>query len=200
MTTQPRSKLSHTLAVALLLLATAAYLLKMAYTHVLPGSIFALVLLLAGYAYMRHYWPARPPLILFVLLYAATQVDLWGNFFHLYGQPFGPMQYDEFAHATCSALTVPVFVWLLREAARRADYRLPLGLIATLAVSLSFSAAALYEIIELWDELFFGGKRIWTLHDTSNDLQMDLIGKIVGATITYLVMRRNALPAQSRVC
>jgi uncharacterized membrane protein YjdF len=200
MTTKSPSRLSHALIVALLLLATAAYLLKMAYLHVLPGSLIALLLLLMGTWYLRHYRQTQPPFAVLASLFAATQVDLWGNFFHMYGQPFGPMQYDEFAHLVGSGLTVPALVWLLREAARRGDYRLPLGLITVLAVSLSFSAAALYEIIELWDELYFGGKRIWTLHDTSNDLQMDLTGKLVGATITYLVMRGNSLPAHNRVC
>jgi uncharacterized membrane protein YjdF len=177
--------------VVVLALAIAAYLLKMAYLRLLPGTVLGLLLLLACYGYVRYYRGWRVPLFVVLLPFGAMQVDLLGNHFHLYGKPFGPVQYDEFSHLACSALTVPSFVWLLREAIRYFGYRLPLGLIAILAVSLSFSGAAIYEIIELWDELYFRGKRIWSPHDAPNDLQWDLLGKIAGAAITYLVLRRQ---------
>jgi len=169
-------------------LAIGAYLLKMAYMHVLPGTLLGLLVLLASYGYLRSFRGVRVPVVLFILLLGAAEVDLVGNYFHMYGRPFGPVQYDEFSHMATSALTAPIFVWVLREAMQRLGYRLPLSLIAILAVSLSFSGAAIYEIIELWDELYFGGKRIWSPHDTPNDLQWDLVGKIVGAAITVLVL------------
>ncbi len=171
-------------------LAIAAYLLKLAYMPPLFGSLLGVLLLAACYGYFRFFRGLRVPLVLFALLFVAMEVDLLGNFFHMYGRPFGPVQYDEFSHMMTSALTVPIFVWLLRGFILRFDHRLPLGLVATLAVAISFSGAALYEIIELWDEKYFGGKRIWGPYDTPNDLQWDLLGKIAGAVIMVLVLGR----------
>jgi hypothetical protein len=176
------------LVVVVLALGMAAYLLKLAYLPWLLGTMLGLLLVLGLYGYFRYFRGWGVPLWVLLLPLGAFQVDLLGNHFHLYGHPFGPVQYDEFSHLATSVFTVPSFVWLLREVIRGFDYRLPLGLIAILAVTVSFSGAAIYEIIELWDELYFGGKRIWSTHDAPNDLQWDLLGKIVGAAITYVAL------------
>jgi hypothetical protein len=124
-----------------------------------------------------------------LLLLGAIEVDALGNYFHLYGKPFGPVQYDEFAHTLCSALVTPAVIWILQSSAKRGGYRLPLGLITVIAVAMIFSLCGFYEIIELWDERYFHGKRIWGPYDTSNDLQQDLIGTLAGAALAYLVLR-----------
>jgi len=56
-------------------------------------------------------------------------------------------------------------------------------------VTITFSFAAYYEILELWDEKFFGGRRIWTLQDTSLDLQNDLFGIVIAALICAAVYK-----------
>jgi hypothetical protein len=52
-----------------------------------------------------------------------------------------------------------------------------------------FSITAFYEIIELWDELYFKGQRIWSPHDAPNDLQWNLAGIILGSVSTYIIMK-----------
>ncbi len=52
-----------------------------------------------------------------------------------------------------------------------------------------FSLSAAYEIIELWDEIYFGGKRIWGPYDTATDLQWDLCGIIVGTLFSCIMLR-----------
>ncbi len=64
---------------------------------------------------------------------------------------------------------------------------LPLALLLLIVFSLS----AVYEIIELWDEVYFGGKRIWGPYDTATDLQWDLCGIIVGTLFACLLLRVN---------
>lgn len=68
-------------------------------------------------------------------------------------------------------------------------YRLPLKLTACFAAMTVFSLSAAYEIIELWDELYFGGKRIWGPYDTATDLQWDLCGIIVGTLFSCIMLR-----------
>ena len=41
----------------------------------------------------------------------------------------------------------------------------------------------------MWDDLYFGGNRISGVFDTPRDLQYDLIASIVGAALTYAVMK-----------
>jgi hypothetical protein len=52
------------------------------------------------------------PVVLLGLVFLALQVDALGNFFHMYGRQFGPMQYDEFAHMMVQVLVSPIIVWL----------------------------------------------------------------------------------------
>jgi uncharacterized membrane protein YjdF len=52
-----------------------------------------------------------------------------------------------------------------------------------------FSLSAAYEIIELWDEVHFGGQRIWGKYDTATDLQWDLCGIIIGTVFSCIMLR-----------
>lgn len=58
------------------------------------------------------------------------------------------------------------------------------------AVAMLFSMSGFYEIIELWDERYFHGKRIWSPHDTANDLQWNLIGAVIGVALSYAVLKK----------
>ncbi|HEY7547593.1 MAG TPA: hypothetical protein VID27_22035, partial [Blastocatellia bacterium] len=61
--------------------------------------------------------------------------------------------------------------------------------LAFLSVTITFSFTAYYEILELWDEKFFGGKRLWSPTDSANDLQFGLAGIVLAALITATVFK-----------
>ena len=184
--------------VAVLFIAGSAFLLKMAYLPVLTCTILGALFLLAVYVYIRARYDIKIPLILLALVLGAVEVDALGNYFRMYGRHFGPVMYDEFSHMAVQALTAPMIVWLLREGITRFGYRLPLGFITFFAITVLFSLSAFYEVIELWDELYFQGQRIWSPHDAPNDLQWDLAGIIVGAMLAYVVLKRSATQLDAR--
>jgi hypothetical protein len=173
--------------VTLSLFAGAAFLTKMCYLSLAFNSFFVIAFLAAFYFYIRARLEINIPIGLLVLVFLALQVDALGNFFRMYGRQFGPMQYDEFAHMTVQVLVSPVIVWLASRMLRQ--YRMPFALIAFFAATVVFSLSAVYEIIELWDELYFGGRRIWGSYDTATDLQWDLCGIIVGTLFSCIMLR-----------
>jgi uncharacterized membrane protein YjdF len=175
--------------VSVLFLAGVAFLLKMCYLSLLFNTIFGIIFLLAFYTYIKKRYEIRLPPVLLVLVFAALQVDALGNYFRMYGRSFGPVHYDEFAHLMVQALAAPLIIWLLRAGLEMCGYRLPFGLITLFAITTLFSLTAFYEIIELWDELYFGGQRIWSPHDAPNDLQWNFAGILLGALLTYLIAR-----------
>ena len=175
--------------VILSLLAGAAFLTKMCYLSLAFNTIFVIVFLTIFYFYVRSRLNIKIPVVLLGLVFLALQVDALGNFFHLYGQQFGPMQYDEFAHMMVQVLVSPIIVWLAGRVLQQIGYPLPLKLTAFFAGSLVYSLSAIYEIIELWDEIYFGGHRIWGPYDTATDLQWDLCGIIVGTLFSCIMLR-----------
>ena len=175
--------------VILALLAGAAFLTKMCYLSLAFNSIFVIVFLALVYFYVRARLDIRIPIALLGLVFVALQVDALGNFFHMYGRQFGPMQYDEFAHMMVQVFVSPIIVWLLGRVLQQAGYRLPLKLTAFFAATIVYSLSAIYEIIELWDEVYFGGHRIWGSYDTATDLQWDLCGIIVGTLFSCIMLR-----------
>ncbi|HEV2802610.1 MAG TPA: DUF2238 domain-containing protein [Pyrinomonadaceae bacterium] len=181
---------------AALLITGAAFLLKMCYMPLVTCTLLGGAWLAAVYFYVRaRYGLAMPPLLL-VLVFAALEVDALGNFFSMYGRAVvGSVMYDEFAHLAVQMLTMPLIVWLLSEMLRRTGHPLPLGLSIFFAVAVFFSLSAVYEIIELWDELYFGGQRIWSKHDAPNDLQWDLAGILIGALLAYATLRKAGMRA-----
>ena len=178
------------LFVALLFLAGSAFLLKMCYLPLLQNTVYGGLLLLALYGYLYARYDIRIPPALLLLVLAAVEVDAVGNYFRMYGRQFGPLMYDEFAHMAVQALTSPLVLWLAAEVGARLGYRLPLGLLTLFSVTALFSLTGFYEIIELWDERYFGGQRIWSPHDAPNDLQWNLAGIIVGSVSAYVVMKK----------
>jgi len=175
--------------VILALVAVAAFLTKMCYLSLIFNTIFVIVFLALVYFYVRARFQIQIPVVLLGLVFAALQVDALGNFFHMYGRQFGPMHYDEFAHMMVQVLVSPIIVWLVGAVLQQRGYRLPLKLTAFFAATIVYSLSAIYEIIELWDEVYFGGHRIWGSYDTATDLQWDLCGIIVGTLFSCIMLR-----------
>jgi uncharacterized membrane protein YjdF len=175
--------------VMLALLAGAAFLTKMCYLSLALNSIFVIIFLALFYSYLRIRLNLQIPLTLLALVFLALQVDALGNFFRMYGRQFGPMQYDEFAHMTVQVLVSPIIVWLTSRLLQQRGLRLPLRLNAFFAATIVFSLSAIYEIIELWDEIYFGGHRIWGPYDTATELQGDLCGRIGGTLCSWIMLR-----------
>jgi uncharacterized membrane protein YjdF len=173
--------------VMLSLLAGAAFLTKMCYLSLIFNTVFVMVFLTLFYLYVCGRLGIHIPILLLALVFTALQVDALGNYFRMYGTQFGPMQYDEFSHMTVQVLISPLIVWLVHQLLRR--YQLPFALNAIFAGMIVFSLSAAYEIIELWDEIYFGGKRIWGPYDTATDLQWDLCGIIVGTLFSCIMLR-----------
>jgi uncharacterized membrane protein YjdF len=171
------------------LFAGAAFLTKMCYLSLAFNTIFVLVFLGLFYFYIRIRLNIQIPLLLLGLVFVALQVDALGNYFRMYGQQFGPMHYDEFAHLTVQVLVSPIIVWLTGRVLQQLGYRLPVKLSAFFAATIVFSLSAVYEVIELWDEIYFGGRRIWGTYDTATDLQWDLFGIIVGTLFSCMMLR-----------
>lgn len=171
------------------LFAGAAFLTKMCYLSLVFNTLFTLAFLGIFYWYVRARLKLRVPLVLLVLVFLALQVDALGNFFRMYGRQFGPMQYDEFSHLTVQVLVSPIIVWFVTRLLNAKGYRLPLALTAFFAATTVFSLSAAYEIIELWDEVYFGGQRIWGKYDTATDLQWDLCGIIAGTVFSCIMFR-----------
>jgi uncharacterized membrane protein YjdF len=175
--------------VMLSLFAGAAFLTKMCYLSLAFNTVFVVVFLGIFYFYLKARLSLRIPTSLLGLVFLALQVDALGNFFHMYGRQFGPMQYDEFAHTMVQVLVSPIIVWLVSNVLHRNGYRPPTKLTAFFAATIVFSISAIYEIIELWDEVYFGGHRIWGPYDTATDLQWDLCGIIVGTLFSCIMLR-----------
>jgi uncharacterized membrane protein YjdF len=175
--------------VVAVLLAGAAFLTKMCYLSLAFNTVFVIFFLALVYLYVRARLGTKIPIVLLGLVFAALQVDALGNFFHRYGRQFGPMQYDEFAHTMIQVLVSPIIVWLVGRVLQHCGYRLPLKLTAFFAATIVYSLSAVYEIIELWDEVYFGGHRIWGPYDTATDLQWDLCGIIVGTLFSCIMLR-----------
>ncbi|HKG46980.1 MAG TPA: hypothetical protein VKB02_09645 [Pyrinomonadaceae bacterium] len=176
-------------AVMLGLLGGAAFLTKMCYLSLAFNTTFVIGFLALFYFYVRSRLNIHIPIALLALVFLALQVDALGNYFRMYGRQFGPMQYDQFAHMMVQVLVSPIIVWLTGRVLQQFGYRLPLRLTAFFAAMIVFSLSAVYEMIELWDEIYFGGKRIWGPYDTATDLQWDLCGIIVGTLFSCIMLR-----------
>ncbi len=180
------------------LLAGAGFLLKMCYLSLAYNTLFGLVFLTLVYSYFLFRQNLRLPLDRLALVFLALQVDALGNYFRLYGHQFGPVQYDEFAHLLVQVLVTPALVWLTHKTLEQYGHTFHPSLTRFVAAAVIFSLSAGYEIIELWDELYFGGQRIWSKYDTATDLQWDLLGILIGlllekALAPSIVRRSNAL-------
>lgn len=175
--------------------ATALFIiasLNLAYRPMwlLTGASF--ILLLACRFYFQWRYQLKIPWLILLLAFAAVQVDTIGNHFRWYQKIPWPVPYDVFAHCIIPALLAPALVWLIHAWFEKMEYKVPLSVSTFVAITTSFSLSAFYEITELWDELYFGGKRIWSAYDTPRDLQWDLIGTLIGAMLTFFILKFTA--------
>lgn len=178
------------LSLALFALAGgAAFLLMMCHLSFAFNTVFGIVFLTLFYVYVRKRHGINLPATLVVLVFMALQIDALGNLLGMYGQEFGPFQYDEFSHMSVQLLATPIIVWLVRQTLDKLGHQLPLTLTAFFAGTTMFSLSAFYEIIELWDELYFHPHRIWGPLDTATDLQFDLCGIVIGTLLACVLLR-----------
>jgi uncharacterized membrane protein YjdF len=171
---------------SLIIFAAKSYLLvRLPYREWHVNALYTSLILIAFYCYFRFRYGITPPAFIVFCLAAAVAIDVLGNYLHLYGHPIGPVQFDEFAHFTTSAFSLVPSLWLLRATTSRFGLKLPLNLAAFFSVAITFSFCAYYEILELWDERYFGDfQRLWTPQDSANDLQWDLFGIVVAALVS----------------
>jgi hypothetical protein len=192
--------------VLFVLAAGAAFLLKMCYLSLAFNSIFGVVFLGSFYFYVRGRHGITLPFIFLALVFAGLQVDALGNYFRMYGSKFGPLQYDEFSHMAVQVLITPIIIWLVRQGLDRVGQHASLGFSALFAATIMFGLSACYEIIELWDEVYFGGQRIWSKYDTANDLQWDLCGILLGTLLAIPLLKATETkpmlhdPARASLC
>ena len=179
------------------LFAGVAFLLIMCHMSFAFNCVFGIVFLTLFYLYVRGRHKINLPVSLLALVFVALQVDALGNLFGMYGTQFGPFQYDEFAHMTVQLLVTPIIVWLVQHTLEKWGHNLPLPLTAFFAGSIVFSLSAFYEIIELWDELYFHPHRIWGALDTATDLQFDLCGIVVGTLLACVLLKSKQTTTKS---
>ena len=176
---------------ALIIAAGVAFLINTPYLSVGFNSVFVSGYLAVVYLFVRKQFALHVPLVLLAFVFVALQVDAMGNYFHWYRPDVKPIRYDEFAHLVVPTLIMPMVVWIALRLFDLANVRVPLGLVATFAATLMLSLSAFYEILELWDDKYLGGHRIWSVFDTSEDLQWDFAGILLGTLLARLLLRRD---------
>lgn len=172
--------------------ATAIFIiasLNLAYRPFWLITLASVILLVVSWVYFWQRYNIRLPLSIWLMAFAAVAVDTFGNHFRWYQKLPLPIPYDVFAHLVIPALLAPALLWLTRAWFAKLGYRLPLGIITCVALQVNFSLAGFYEIIELWDDFYFGGTRIKDLYDTPRDLQWSFIGALLGSLLTYAAMK-----------
>jgi hypothetical protein len=165
-------------------------LIGLPYRHWPENTFYTCSLLLLFYLYFRFRQGLRAPIAVLVSLAAAVAVDILGNYYGLYGNPFGPLRdYDEFAHFAGSGFSAVGAFWLMRAATLQLGFRVKVGPLALLATSVAFTYCGWYEILELWDEWYWSHfERIHSWHDTPNDLFYDFFGVIVFVAVAALLV------------
>lgn len=203
---------SHWMMFVELPLATSIFIiasLNLAYRSIGLITAMSALLLFSFRAYLRRRYGIRIPFLVLLLAFAAVEVDTVGNHFRWYQRVPWPLPYDVFAHFVIPAMLAPALMWMIRAWFEKLGYKLPLSIVCFIAINVNFSLSGFYEITELWDELYFGGKRIWSLYDTSHDLQNGLLGVLLGTALSYAAMRlldarkrqrEKFMPAQHLKC
>jgi uncharacterized membrane protein YjdF len=160
-------------------------LIRLPYHPWYVNAALTVPLLLLIYCFFRYRQQIIIPVGVIACLGIAILLDVIGNYYQFYGHPFGPLpEYDDFTHFWGSGLSFIPVLWLLRATTRRMGFRLPQGMLSFFASTITFSLCAWYEILELWDEVFWQHEmRIHGSHDTPNDLQVDLAGIVLFALI-----------------
>ena len=147
------------------------------------GFLFLLLL----YFIAKKEFEIEVPLLIVFLLFLGAFVDSLGNALNLYGKKLGPLWYDSWVHLFtpfCLSLSLS---WLFYYLKRQRKIKMKRWVMGLFVFSLITTLSAFYEVTELWDELYFGGKRIWGEQDTARDLQWNMTGALLG-TLSYRVI------------
>ncbi|MBI3654781.1 MAG: hypothetical protein HY231_27425 [Acidobacteria bacterium] len=170
--------------------AKSVLLIRLPYRDWYYNAGWTTLLLAYFYCFFRFRFKATPPLLVVFSMLSAVGIDVAGNYFHLYGKAFFGIEYDEYTHLLGSAFSLIPVMWVFRTTTRRMGFRLPPDMVGFLSTTITFSLCAYYEILELWDELFWGDfERIHGSHDTANDLMWDLGGIIIAALVSIMVYK-----------
>jgi hypothetical protein len=171
--------------------AAKSYLLiRLPYRDWYINTIYTTLIIGWFYSYFRFRFKATPPLFIVFCLAFAIGIDVCGNLFGFYGHKYFGVDYDEITHLLGSASSLVPVMWAFRVTTRRMGFRLPNDLVGFVSVTITFSLTAYYEILELWDELFYGDfTRLWTPRDSANDLMWNLSGIIVAALLATQVFK-----------
>jgi uncharacterized membrane protein YjdF len=173
-------------------LALAVYtslLLRLPYRSFAVNALLSTIALSSLYAYVRFRLNILVPLKVLSCLVLSIVLDMIGNRYGLFSRRIAFIPFDILTHFVSSGLGFIPVMWLLSNLISRFGYRLAVGLTAFFSVTTTFSLAAYYEITELIDERLFGGHRIWSPRDTSQDLAADLVGIVVAAIAYTLAIR-----------
>ena len=172
------------------LIIFAAVVIRMPFHSGLVNGIYTLLALAGLLSYIRFRLQIRPPLLMIICPGAAVLLDIVGNHFGLFSVTFGILPYDVVAHFVGTGLSFAAVIWLLQAIIKRFNYRIPSGMVVFFAITTTFSLAAFYEIVELWDEQLFNDQRIWTPADTPHDLASDIAGAVAAALIYALIVKK----------
>jgi len=178
------------LVLVLGLLTYTGLLLRLPERAPLVNSILTAVVLAAFYFYLRLRLAIYFPMGLMFCLIISVVLDIVGNQFGLFSTRVFFIPYDTFTHTLASGLSFIPVMWLIMALLKRCGYTLPLGFITFFSITTAFSLGAYYEITELLDDKFFGGHRIWSSRDTTQDLASDLTGVILAA-ICYTLVEKS---------
>jgi len=168
-----------------------ALLILFPYLQMVSSIICGLLFLLLLYLILKKEFEIPIPFSINFLLSLGIFADAVGNAFGFYGKKWGPLWFDSWMHLFVPFCLGFFFFWLLNFLRLKKKLNWGNFFIWLFGFSLVFSLAAFYEVIELWDELYFGGKRIWGIHDTSSDLQWAMIGTILGMLTCQVVIKVN---------
>ncbi len=172
-------------------------LVRLPYRDWYYNATYTTLIIALFYCFFRFRYKAKPPVVVVMSMALAIGLDVIGNLFNLYNTY---SWYDELTHFAGSACSLVPVMWVFRTTTRHMGFRLPADMVGFLSVTITFSLCAYYEILELWDELFWGDfVRIHSTQDTASDLQWDLAGIIFAALASiaiYLFIDRREAAAR----
>jgi uncharacterized membrane protein YjdF len=172
--------------------AKSILLIRLPYREWYVNTIWTVLLISFFYCFFRFRFKVTPPVFVIFSMFLAVGMDMIGNLLGFYKQTplFWIIRYDEFTHVAGSACALVPVMWVFRTTTRRLGFKLPADMTAFICTCITFSLCSYYEILELWDELIWNHNyRIWSTHDTPEDLQWDLVGIVLAAFIGFFYYR-----------
>ena len=191
--TQSRLRQYEFLAFSIIGFVVKSYLLLwLPYRKWYINTTWTVALLAYFYCFFRFRFKVTPPLFVVLAMFLAVGMDVIGNLLGFYTQTplFWGIRYDEFTHVAGSACALVPVMWVFQTTTRRMGVKLPADMVAFLCTCITFSLCSWYEILELWDELIgHHNYRIWSTHDTPEDLQWDLVGIVLASLVGFAYYR-----------